>query len=66
MAVGETIGGSDIAESAVEAHLVVMVDKGCGDTFCIVEGQRRFWPDSLFLERAMKAFDLAVALRIVR
>ena len=43
-----------------------MVDKGCGDTFGIGEGQRRFWPDGLFLERAMEAFDLAIALRIVR
>ena len=66
VAVGEAIGGSDIAKSAVEANLVVMVDEGFGDSFGIVEGQRRFWADGLFLERAMEAFDLAVALRIVR
>lgn len=66
MAVGEATGGGDIAEGAMKANLTIVVDEGFGDAFGIIQRQRRFWPDGLLLEHAVKAFDLAFALRVVR
>ena len=66
MAAGETIGWGDVAQRAMEASLVVMVDEGACHSPGILQAQGRLRADGLLLERAMKAFDLAVALRIVR
>ena len=64
--VGEAIVGSDVAEGAVEADLVVVGDEGGGDAPGVVKVQRRLWSNRLFFEGAVKAFDLTVALRIMR
>ena len=64
MAVGKAIDWSDIANGAVKAHLVVMVDKGFGNALGIIKSQRCFRSDGLLLQRAVEAFDLAIALRI--
>ena len=64
--VGKAIGWSDIANGAVKANLVVVVNKGFGNALCVLEGQGCFWPDSLLLESVVKSFDFAVTLREVR
>jgi hypothetical protein len=43
-----------------------MVDKWFGNALGIIKRHRCLRPDGLFLQRAVDAFDLAIALRIMR
>jgi len=56
----------DVADGAVQPHLVVVVDIPSHYPPRIIQGQRRLDAEAVPLEGAVKAFDLAVALRIVR
>ena len=62
----ELVLGRDVAEGRVQAHGVVVFNEFADNAACIFQGQRRARADAFFLEDAMPAFDLAVALRIVR
>src|SRR4051812_45375487 len=65
VAAGEAVGGGDVAQRAVEAGGVIMIDELPDDALGVFEGQRSFGTDGLLLEGAMEALQLAVALRIV-
>ena len=62
----QTILRSDITDGAVEAFIVVTVDESGSDTSCVFDVQRRLGPDAFGLERLMKPFLFAVALRVIR
>lgn len=55
----------DVADRAVEAVLVVVIDESCDDVAPIVEAQRCSWPDALALQGPVVALDLAVGLGVV-
>jgi hypothetical protein len=58
--------GRDVADGRMQAKGVVVFDEPADDAACIVQTQGRTRADALFLEDAMPAFDLAVALWVVR
>ena len=58
--------GRDVADGGMQADRVVVLDELADDAACVVQGQRRPGADALFLEDTVPAFDLAVALRVVR
>ncbi len=56
----------DEADRAMEPDSVVMRDVLCHKSPGIVKGKRRFGSDAFSFERFVKAFQLAVRLRIIR
>src|ERR1700730_3380535 len=62
---GEHVLRRDVANRAVQADVVVMLDVALHQTPRIFQRQRRSRPDALSLERFVPAFDLSVRLRIV-
>ena len=62
----ELIFGRDVADGAVQADVVVMLDVIKYDAAGVVEGQGRQDADALALEGFVPAFDFAVGLGIVR
>ena len=56
----------DVANRAVRADVVVMLDVALHQTPCIVQGKWRSRPDALSFERFVAAFDLSfgVSLRL--
>src|SRR5947209_1580211 len=62
---GQAIGWGDVAERAVEAGGIIMIDELADDALGVFEGERGFGPDRLLLERAMEALQFAVALRVM-
>ncbi len=62
----ELVLGRDVADGAVQADGVVMVDVIGHDAAGVVQRQRHLDADAVALEGLVPAFDLAVALRIVR
>src|SRR5579864_9447314 len=62
---GEHVLRRNVANRAVQADVVVMLDIALHQTPCIVQRQRRSRPDALSLERFVPAFDFSVRLRIV-
>ena len=65
-AAGEHVCGRDIADGAVQAHVVVVIDVVADQAPRIVQRQRRAGPDAFLFERFVPAFDFAVGLRIIR
>ena len=61
----ELVLGRDVADGAVQADGVVMVDVIGHDAAGVVERQRHLDADAFALEGLVPAFDLAVGLRIV-
>ena len=60
----EPIGWSDVADGAVQAFSVVVVEEGVEPDLGFGLGGRREAADDFGLGRAMKALDLAVRLRV--
>ncbi len=56
----------NVTQRAVQPHLVVFVDILRDDAPCILQRERRLRTNTLRLDRAVIAFQLAIALRIVR
>ncbi len=66
MTIGEAIGWGNIAEGAVKAGGIIMVDELAYCAFGVIESKRGFGADGLLFESAMEAFELAVALGVMR
>ena len=62
----EHVLGSDVADGAVQANGVVAFDIIGDHAAGIFQRQRRLAADAIALEGTMEAFDLAIALGIVR
>src|ERR1700726_3243636 len=62
---GEHVLRRDVANRAVQADVVVMLDVALHQTPRVFQRQRRSRPDALSLERFVPAFDLSVRLRMV-
>jgi hypothetical protein len=62
----EFVLGRDVADGRMQANCVVVFDELADDAACVFEGERGARANTFFLEDAMPAFDLAVALGIVR
>ncbi len=65
VAAGEAVGRGDIAQGAVQARGIIMVDELADDALGVVDGERGFGADGLLFEGAVKAFEFAVALRVM-
>lgn len=63
---GKHVRGSNVADGRVEANGVEMVNEVSNEAACVVEAKRDAGTNAVGLERAMPAFDFAVALGIVR
>lgn len=62
----QTVGWRDVADRCMQSDLVVMIDIIGGLTLRFVVRPRTSWSNAFFLDRAMKVFQLSVALRVVR
>ena len=62
----QAVVGGDVADGAVQADMVVMVDEIGDDAARLVEGERHLNADAIALEGFVPTFDLAVGLGIVR
>ena len=62
----EFVLGRDIADGRMQTNRVVVLDELADESPGVFQGQRRTRTDAFFLEDAMPALDLAVALGIVR
>ena len=62
----EFVLGRDVADGRVQPDGVVVLDEFADDAACVFERQRGTGADAFFLEDAVPAFDLAVALRVIR
>src|SRR5580658_10356168 len=60
LASGQLVGGRDVADGAVQADGVVMLDVLLDQLACIVQAQGRSRADALGLEGFVIAFELAV------
>src|SRR5829696_9078107 len=56
----------DVADGAVQTHLVVIPHVALHEASRVLQRQRHAGADALGLQRAMPPLDLAVALRVVR
>ena len=63
---GEHVLRGDVANRAVQANIVVMLDVALHQTPRIVQRQWRSRPDALSLERFVPTFDFSVRLGILR
>src|SRR4051794_15837026 len=61
----ELILGREVAEGAVQADGIVVLDEACHDAAGVLQGQGRPGADTIFLENPVPAFNLAVALGVV-
>jgi hypothetical protein len=66
LAPGEHVLRGDVACGAVQSDVVVAVNISLHQTPCIIERQRRSWPDALPFERFVPTLDLAVRWRVER
>ena len=63
---GEFVGRGDISDGAVQPNRVVVLDIPGDEPSRIGQTERGAGPDALALEGLVKAFQLAVALGIIR
>ena len=63
VAAGQAIGRGNVAQGAVEAGGVIMIDELADDALGVLKGERGFGPDGVLFEGAMEALQLAIALR---
>ena len=56
---------SDVTDSGVQAHRIVMVNELATHSQSILQAKGRLGPDGLLFKRAMEALQFSVALRIV-
>ena len=54
----------DVSDSTMQADLIVMLDVAMDYTLSIVQGERRFGPNTFLFQRAVPALNLAIALRV--
>ena len=66
LSVGESIGRRYVAQGTVQPYSIIMGDETFDQSPGIIERQRHARPQTIPFERFVPAFDLAVALRIVR
>ncbi len=59
------VHGGNVSNGGVKADMVVVVDELSDDAFCILQGERRFRANGLFLECALEALQFSVGLRVV-
>src|SRR5690606_4632870 len=62
----ELVRRRDVADRAVQADRVVVLDERADDLARLLEGRRRLGPDRGHLERPVPPLDLPVGLRVVR
>ena len=56
----------DVTNGVVQSDLVVMLHELCHQPACVFQRERRSWPDAIGFDCAMEAFQLSVALGIIR
>lgn len=63
---GDAILRRDVTDRGMQPGAVIMADELTDDAFGILESERSFGSDGLFVQSAMEAFELAIALRVIR
>ena len=63
---GEAVCRGDVADGAMQALGIVVVDEVAGDAVGVFKGQRGFGTDGLLFERLVEAFEFSFGLGMMR